>query len=113
MKRCSCRAHHDRALFERDFVGQAKEAASRNVDELCVATIAMFAEHLGSGAKLLIALMAPGAVATGDQIMDTDAVALFEWCYARAAFLDRPGDFVTERQGQRPGGRASSSIMGL
>ena len=71
-------AHHDGALLEGDFIGQAKNATSGNGNEFGISAIAMFADHFAGGAELFVALVAIRTVAAGSEVMEADAVARFE-----------------------------------
>src|SRR3954468_22748165 len=75
MQRGSRRAHHDRAVGERDFIRQGEQASRRDVDELGVTAVAVFADHLHCGAELLVPAPAQLAHPAMCEVMDADAVA--------------------------------------
>src|SRR3954467_10649542 len=75
MQRGSRRAHHDRAVGERDFIRQGEQASGGHLDELGVTAVAMFADHLHCGAELLVAAATELAHPAMCEVMDADAVA--------------------------------------
>ncbi len=78
MERGRRRTHHDRALRERDFIRKSEEAARRHPDELRIAAVAVFPDHLHLGAELLVAAQAEGTGAAVCQVIHANAVARLE-----------------------------------
>jgi hypothetical protein len=95
-RRCR-RTHHDRALLERNFVGQEKNTPIGHDDEFGVTAIAMLADHFGARAKLLVPGAAERALAAGDEVMHADAITGLEILNAGARFFHHASDFMPKR----------------
>jgi len=79
---------------ECDFIRKCKNAARRNFDEIRVAAVAVFPDHLHVGAELLVAAQAEVAGAAMCQVVHADPVAWAEGINIFADGFDRPCDFV-------------------
>ena len=77
-----------------------EEASLRNRNEFGVTAVAIFSDHLGGGAKLLVASPAERTGPAGNEIVNTNAIARFEVFDAVSDSLDHPCDFMTEREWQ-------------
>jgi hypothetical protein len=79
---------------ERDSIRKSEDAARRNFDELGIATVAMFPDHLHVGTELLVAQQAEIARAAMCEVVHTHAVASLEGVDIFADGFDRASDFV-------------------
>ena len=111
MQRRGRRAHQNRALFERNFVRQAKDAALGYKDEFSVTAVAMLSDHLGGAAKLFSSGLAESALAAGHQVMHADAITFGQTLDVRAGFFHHPRNLVTERERQWLHRRNSRAVV--
>ena len=94
MERGRRRTHHDRPLRERDFIRKSEDISRRNFDELGVAAVAVFPNHLHLGAELFVAAPAEGTGAAVCQVVHANAVARPEGIDISAGGFDRACYFV-------------------
>jgi hypothetical protein len=77
-------------------IGQEDRVSGRDRDELCIAAIAVLAQHLALHAELLAPCPAVAAVAAGQQVVKAYAVAHDRTGNLRPCLLHESCDFVTQ-----------------
>jgi hypothetical protein len=100
-------------VFKRDFVRQFENASRRHHHKLRITAIAVFAHHFAGDAKLLVAIPAKRTFTASGEVMDANAVALFELLHFLAGGFHDSCNFVSQRQWQRFDARAAGAIVGV
>jgi hypothetical protein len=98
-------------MLERDLIRQRKHASFRDHDEFGVSAVAMFADHFGARAKLLVPRAAEYAVTARNEVVKADAIAGFEIGYFSARLFNYACHFVPEGERHPRDRRHAGAIM--
>ena len=101
--------------LEWNLIGEREYISAGNLDELRIATVEMFADHLSAAAKLFQPANAELTASAVCQIMYADSIAACDMLDIGAGFLDPTCDFVPKRYRQtvNPGNAGAIMFVGM